>query len=280
MTSHQHSIIGLPRSGKTTFLAALWHLLDAGEVSSKFVLDKMVGDHTHLNTIVEAWRKCEEVPRTSMAAETKVSIHVREAASGRTAVLHFPDLSGESFEQQLSTRSCTTDYVEGFEGSGGILLFVTADRASDGMAILDVAPLAPGEEVVEQPEEYREWTPEMVSAQVNLVELMQFLQHFPFRRGIRRVAVVVSAWDVIAPPDLEPSHWLQRELPLLHQFLISNPGSFEFRVYGVSAQGGDVTSDQKGELVVKTPSTRISCIGPETAPHDLTSPIAWLMSSE
>ena len=232
------------------------------------------------NTIVEAWRKCEEVPRTSLAAEAKVSIHVREAASGQKAVLYFPDLSGESFERQLSTRLCTTDYVDGFEGSGGILLFVTANRASDGMTILDVAPLVPGEEVLDQPEEHREWVPEMVSTQVNLVDLLQFLQHQPFRRAVRRVAVVVSAWDVIETPALDPAHWLQRELPLLHQFLISNPGSFEFRVYGVSAQGGDVTSDRKGELVVKTPSTRISCVGPETDPHDLTSPIVWLMFSE
>lgn len=280
MTSFQHSIIGLPGSGKTTFLAALWHLLDANEVSSKFVLDKLVGDHTHLNTIVEAWRRCEEVPRTSMAAEVKVSIHVKETASGKKAVLHFPDLSGESFERQLSTRSCTPDYVGGFEGSGGILLFVTANGPSNGMTILDIAPLVPGEVVIEKPEEHREWTPEMVSTQVNLVDLLQFLQRLPFRPGIRRVAIVVSAWDVIQTPDLEPAYWLQRELPLLYQFLYSNPGSFEFRIYGVSAQGGDVTSDRKSDLVVKTPSTRIRCVGPETEPHDLTSPIAWLMSSE
>jgi hypothetical protein len=280
MTSLQHSIIGLPGSGKTTFLAALWHLLDAGEVSSKFVLDKLVGDHTHLNMIVDAWRRCEEVPRTSMAAEAKVSIHVRETATEQTAVLHFPDLSGESFERQLSTRSCTCEYVEGFEGSGGILLFVTADRSSDGMAILDVSSVIPGEDVLEQLEDHREWAPEMVSMQVNLVDLLQFLQYLPFRRGIRRVAVIVSAWDVVETPDLEPAHWLERELPLLYQFLISNPNSFEFQVYGVSAQGGDVKSDHKSELILKTPSTRISCIGPETDPHDLTSPIVWLMSSD
>jgi hypothetical protein len=278
VTSLQHTIIGLPRSGKTTFLAALWHLLNAREVSSKIVLDKLVGDHTHLNTIVEAWRKCEEVPRTSMAAETKVSIHVKEESSGRSAILHFPDYSGESFEQQLSTRSCTNEYVEGLDGSGGILLFVTADAPSEGMTIVDVAPLVPGQAVVEQSEDHRVWSPEMVSAQVNLVELLQFLQRLPFRRGLRRVAVVISAWDVIDSPNLEPANWLEREHPLLHQFLVSNDDCFEFRVYGVSAQGGDVTSGRRLELLEKTPSTRIICVGPETEPHDMTSPIVWLMS--
>ena len=30
-----HSIVGLPGSGKTTYLAAVWHVIDAGEVSTK-----------------------------------------------------------------------------------------------------------------------------------------------------------------------------------------------------------------------------------------------------
>lgn len=280
MTSQQHSIIGLPGSGKTTFLAALWHLIDAGEVSSKFILDKLVGDHSHLNAIVAAWRRCEEMKRTSMAAEAKVSIHVKEVATGNRAILHFPDLSGESFELQLSSRSCALEYVEGFEGNGGVLLFVTADKPSDGMSIVDTAPLIPGEPVAETAEAHRDWSHEMVSAQVNLVELLQFLQKKPFQQVIRRVAIIVSAWDVIQNHGLEPAQWLKRELPFLYQFLISNPECFHFQVYGVSAQGGDVKTEKRNELIEQTPSTRIQCVGPDTDPHDLTSPIAWLMSSE
>ena len=280
MTSLHHTIIGLPGTGKTTFLAALWHLLNAGEVSSKFVLDKLIGDHSHLDAIVAAWRRCEEVPRTSMAAEARVSIHVKEAATGKVAVLHFPDFSGESFELQLSSRSCSPEYVDGFKGPGGVLLFVTADRPSDGMSIVDIASLTPGEPVAEQPEDHTDWSPQMVPTQVNLVDLLQFLQRQPFQRTVRRIAVVVSAWDVVCADGLEPVQWLKRELPLLHQFLISNPESFVFQVYGVSAQGGDVKTEHRDELVMQTPSTRIQCIGPETDPHDLTSPIAWLMFSE
>ena len=246
MTSQQHSIIGLPGSGKTTFLAALWHLIDAGEVSSKFILDKLVGDHSHLNAIVAAWRRCEEMKRTSMAAEAKVSIHVKEVATGNKAILHFPDLSGESFELQLSSRSCSLEYVEGFEGGGGVLLFVTADRPSDGMSIVDTAPLIPGEAVPEKSEAHRDWSHQMVSAQVNLVELLQFLQTKPFQRVMRRVAVVVSAWDAVQNPGLEPAQWMERELPFLHQFLISNPECFHFQVY--ACQPKVATLKQKEEM--------------------------------
>src|SRR5271165_6669586 len=81
VTQMYHSIIGLPGTGKTTFLAALWHLIDAGEVSTRLVLDKLIGDHSYLNSIVEAWRRCEEVPRTSMAAEASVAVHLHEPAN-------------------------------------------------------------------------------------------------------------------------------------------------------------------------------------------------------
>jgi hypothetical protein len=272
-----HTIVGLPRSGKTTFLAATWHLIDAGEISTGLVLEKLVGDHQHLNTIVEAWRRCEEVPRTSMAAETSVSIHVREPATGRSAVLAFPDLSGESFERQVVMRTCRSAYVQGLEGEGGILLFVTADRGQDGLTVLDIASVLDGDTSSEEPGSIRKWTPDLIPEQVRLVELLQFLQRPPFRRGRRKLAVIVSAWDVLPEPSPSPEQWLCRELPFMHQFLATNSSSFESRVYGVSAQGGNVRSGDREVLARMIPSERIKCVGPDVANHDLTSPILWLM---
>jgi hypothetical protein len=273
-----HCIIGLPKTGKTTFLAALWHLIDAGEVSTKLTLDKLLGDHHHLNSIVEAWRKCEEVQRTSIAAETTVSIHFNETATGRGVALEFPDLSGESFEQQLSTRSCPESYVATLHNQGGILLFVTADRGLDGITIEDLAPVLRGAPESDRSSKRREWTPQVVPEAVRLVELLQFLQEAPFERRRRKVAVIVSAWDLVAESQTRPEEWLARELPLLHQFLAANPGSFESQIYGVSAQGGDVKGDRRAELLLMTPSERITCVGPETEHHDLTSPVLWLTS--
>lgn len=63
---------------------------------------------------------------------------------------------------------------------------------------------------------------------------------------------------------------------MLHQFLSANPETFEFRVYGVSAQGGDATGEGRAELLRQTPSERITCIGPEAVAHDLTAPLVWL----
>lgn len=279
MSTQLHSILGLPRSGKTTFLAALWHLLDAGEVSTKLVLDKLVGDHAYLNAITEAWRRCEEVPRTSMAAETVVTIYVHVPATGQKVALRFPDLSGESFKLQFATRACTADYVDSYNNPGGMLLFTSANRPSDGMTLADVGPaIADAEEALETTEASveAEWTADAVPEQVRLVDLLQFLQRPPFVRRQRRLAVIVSAWDEVLEPKPTPDQWIARELPLLHQFLANNPETFSVRTYGVSAQGGDVAGDQRMTLAKQTPSLRVRCVGVDTDPHDLTAPLVWL----
>lgn len=282
MITMQHTIIGMPGSGKTTYLAALWHLLTSNEVNSKFILNRLVGERSYLDKITEFWQKCEEVPRTSLAAETSISIEVKEYHSGKTAILNFPEFSGESFELQLASRKCKKDYVEGFDGGGGILLFVTADKVTDGMSIRDVAPVNSSEEIIEAPEDHKEWDHKMVPVQVNLVELLQFLQNKPFKILNRRLSIIISAWDVVEAQSsqLSPSIWLEREFPLLFQFLVNNQDYFDFRIFGISAQGGDVTNDLRYELAVKIPSKRITCIGEDTELHDLTSPIDWLMSKE
>jgi hypothetical protein len=277
-----HSIIGLPNSGKTTFLAALWHLIDSGEVSSKLTLDRLEGDHTYLNDIVDAWRKCEEVPRTPLEAETRVAIHVREPASGHQAVISFPDLSGESFELQVATRTCHSTYVENCNSSGGILLFVTANRAIEGVTIVELGPLVGGEDDAPPVVETQEWDSKKMPDQARVVELLQFLQRSPFALVRRRLVIIVSAWDVV--PDgatLAPIDWIEREMPLLHQFLVTNKNSFDARAFGVSAQGGIVKGEGEARkaLLEKTPSERITLAGGDSR-HDLTEPIIWLMRGE
>lgn len=277
MSNLTHSIIGLPGSGKTTFLAALWHLIDAGEVNTALTLDQLVGDHQYLNDIVEAWRRCERVPRTSAGSGISVAIHATDVSTDQKLTLNFSDLSGESFESQFANRSCLKSYVNAYEEEGGMLLFITADHSEDGMTILDVNAVLPEEsDANEQAGDVKEWSPEMVPTQVRLVDLLQFIQQKPFARRKRKLAVVISAWDVVPQPQSSPLEWLKRELPLLYQFLISNPESFDFKTYGISAQGGDVTGSRRQQMLQLMPSKRIICVEGTTSNSDLTAPLVWL----
>lgn len=288
MNALRHAILGLPRSGKTTFLAALWHVLDAGEIEPQLKLKRLVGNNKYLNMIVEAWRKCEPVPRTSAAAEETVSIYVEDKDKGGEIVLSFPDLSGESFERQFEYRSCPEEYVDGFENEGGILLFLSADRGLEGMRIVDVpgdaepvpstdvAEDAPADGEAAKEPDYPAWTPASVPEQAQLVDLLQMLQARPFRQTKRRLAVVISAWDVVTDAALSPAGWLDRERSLLSQYLRNNSESFEVQIYGLSAQGAGLSQENKDRLLAMTPSERIKCVTPTTISHDLTAPLVWL----
>ncbi len=281
MPEIHHTIIGLPSSGKTTFLAALWHLLTAGELNSQLEIETLKGgDSSYLDRIVETWRRCRRVSRTSLAEENTVLIYLRQPNRSGSFALSVNDLSGEAFRQSFATRTCSQGFVDGLNGSGGILLFVNANSPHQGVSILDA-----GHELVGDttgPTEVTEWTHDDVSEQAKLVDLLRCMGQAPFSGKLRKIAVIISAWDVVDAAIVTPEIWLKEEMPFLWQFLIANPGSFESSVYGVSAQGGDIgedddNSDVRDLLLQKIPSERIIVQKGSTTSSDLSQPILWLM---
>ena len=62
-------LIGLPETGKTTFLAALWQVVESDEVPGALRLEKLHGDREHLNKIRADWLCCSPMGRTIIAAE-------------------------------------------------------------------------------------------------------------------------------------------------------------------------------------------------------------------
>jgi hypothetical protein len=275
-----HTIIGMQGAGKTTYLAALWHLVNSNEIQTALVLDRLEGDANYLNEMVESWQKCEKVRRTSAAEDHPIVIYLKQRTTGVSVALNFTDLSGEKFEHQFAGRYCSPEYVAEVNGSGGVLLFVNADRAHKGVTIKDAQGLLDGEDNGNE----IEWQPSFVSEQAQLVDLLQCLQKAPFAQKKRRLAVIVSAWDVV-PNRNSANDWLLHEMPFLAQFLSTNQHSFETKMWGVSAQGGVLMADAQGkildtkvrtELLRQTPSNRIRCVSSESASSDITLPLCWL----
>ena len=77
---------------------------------------------------------------------------------------------------------------------------------------------------------------------------------------------------------MSPEDWVKRDLSLLYQFLLTNPDRFSCRVYGVSAQGGDVTDPAtRTRLLAMVDATdRIEVSGIGVNGNDLSAPIAWV----
>jgi len=287
----RHGVVGLPKSGKTTFLAALWHLVTADEVDVGLVCRSMRGDASYLTKIAECWRRCESMERTRSLTAAYVTLQLTDASNGMEFDLCFPDIAGESFDNQLMTRQLERAHADWLEHAGGTLLFLSADARPDGQRLGELDGLL---DVAENDQATREesthlseisatdadagWTSKMMTEQAKLVELLQITQRLDGRDLRRRIAVVISAWDLIDSEGLSPEAWLERERPLLWQFIASNCTDFEARVFGVSAQGGqvEVTAERDALLDKSSPSERIVCVNGEIRDHDLTRPIRWL----
>lgn len=291
-------IIGLPASGKTTFLAAFWHVIEAEEIECRIRLDSYEGELSYLNEISEAWRSFQKVPRTSQRGDVDVVMLVQDRTSGEQARIFFPDLAGETFDQQIETRRSRPAFVKGLEEDDGIMLFISANVRQDSVTINELNAQLPPEE---QPGQVAapqaepagdaashehageiapvEWQRRHIPVQVRIVQILSDLGRAPFAPRRRALAIIISAWDLVASMQMSPEEWLASHHPLVHQYLQTNADSFDAAIFGLSAQG--VRLDDDGAVAQASeqlPSHRISVIGDGEEGHDITVPISWLMA--
>lgn len=278
--------MGLPASGKTTFLAALWHLVEANETPCRLSFAGGGGDYSYLNMIAEAWRSFRAVPRTSQVGDKDVTIQLVDSVTGVTGQAFFPDLAGETFDRQVEDRICKPEFIEALTLNRGVLFFINADVKEDALSINEFnARMPPDASVASEAGQgnaearLREWTPQDMPEQVKIVQLLSDLIRPPFIPARRRIAVMISAWDIVREMQLSPSDWLALHLPLVEQFLRANQDYFEAQIYGVSAQGVRLEDDQAiNEVARRSPSQRIQIVSQVEEGHDITEPLVWLMS--
>jgi hypothetical protein len=285
MTERSVVIIGLPASGKTTFLAALWHLVTERDVNTVLRFGGLnVGDAAHLNAIAARWRDAKRQDRTAIAGNRMVSMKLLDE-TGAPLRVTFPDVPGEAYRRMWEERDCEEEIVS-FLRAPGVLLFIHADEIRAPKWVVDEVALshALGLDVPEG--DVAPWHPRLAPTQVQLVDLLQLLSLPPLGVGPRRLAVMLSAWDTAKGEGLSPADYVSAKLPLLDQYLRRGADAWISRTYGLSAQGGEYDPvDAAAERVpaaeelrnLDRASTRIQLIGPVPEMHDLTEPLAWLM---
>ncbi|WP_158799417.1 hypothetical protein [Pedobacter sp. L105] len=290
--------IGLPNSGKSSFIGALWHVVESGEIDSLYSITVQPDDREYLNSLRSSFLDCKSVERTKTESVKKIELEIKDNTNGQVMNFVFPDLSGETYESQFEYRKLTIDYIDQVSGCNSIMLFVNPDFIKKGHLILNVDEMLdfkdssnnleindkgniPGKQMKEDAEV--KWTPKLCQSQVVLVDLLQIIS-----KNIKlpcKINIIVSAWDVIVNlpdfgvPKLTPSEWFIEELPMLFQYLISNAEAFPHKVFGVSAQGGIYSEEDDENLELQgklKQSERIIVQSEKSVTHDITVPLKWL----
>lgn len=288
MAERQHHIVtvGLPASGKTTFLAALWHLVCKSDVETRLKFAGLRrGDKTYLNEIADLWRDGRIQERTVLLGDRVVTIDLVDH-TGTEVHLEFPDIAGETFRQMWEKRDCDPTVAEMLQ-EGNVLLFIHPDTIKPLVRVVTIAAMAAdcgiqdGNDKTAVP-----WNPEFAPTQVQIVSLLSMLREpsLDKTRGTRRLAVMLSAWDKVQTQGLTPAQYLKRDLPFLHQYLRQAADGWEWRVYGVSAQGGPydkadekIRSEAAIAILDLEPSQRIQLVHDDRTSPDLTEPLEWLI---
>ncbi len=266
---------GLPSSGKSTYIGALWHCVTSGEVKTSLVYDGLPDDRQHLNKLSRKWLQCEEISHTRLEENEQPEIKFR--ISEERINITFPDHSGEIWSNLWESRHCSKQLIDLASETIGILLFIHADTIKHPISVVDVVEQA--EAIGEDLDDEKEvpYSPELAPTQVKLVDILQSLASEPFRLSNRRLSIILSAWDLVEAENIAPAVFLKKNLPLLAQYLYNNSQFPEWNIYGVSALGGDLQKDIEVLKKLSQQSERIKVIDGQNQSHDLTRPILWLM---
>lgn len=276
MSEKKVSFIGLPSSGKTTFLAALWYYINSQENECDLTLDGYKKNYQHLNSIQEQWVEGNPVNRTPLDSNQSAILNLKSNSSGEQFILSIPDLSGEEFEQQIANSKLRKEVFESINDSCGLMLFISANKSDRDIYFheIDNLPYLSTDNA-----ELSSWDYHLIPTQVKLVQLLQSIICFPFTKKYHKLAIMISAWDIALKRGVSPEKWLEQEYPMLHQFLNSNTDVFSSKIYGVSAQGGDLNDSSVKEKLISMfeASERIICADNTSCSNDITQPLAWII---
>lgn len=266
------AFVGLASTGKTTYLAALWNSLQETVGDHSLRLASYPQSAAYLKAIHERWLKGEPVGHTPRDGGEHIRLDVE--IDGRSLVLDVPDLSGESFEEMVVSRQIDTVVDDLLTAAAGILVFAHPDHLRTRITIAEARKMGATIPVSTEPARTPPMDRRKLPGELHIVDLLQAIRlrcRDVAAPGGARVAILVSAWDLLRPEGLSPANWVTNRMPMLHSYLSCNYTN-AYRIFGVSAQGGPAGL----EMAEKDPSGKARVFEPDGEEHgDVAGPIVW-----
>ncbi|MGI2192713.1 hypothetical protein ACRN9V_14840 [Shewanella baltica] len=270
---------GLPSSGKTTFMAALGYLLENDEVEKEFELTGLPAERRFFNELADRWLRCEPMLRTKVSSSDKIRMNIKN--KDLHISVEMPDFSGETWEQLWSEHEIDNQLVAELEKNPSIVIFIQSDYVQAPMLLTDQSEMINCKEPISSVESLVPWEPtKHVPTQAIVVDLLRKISSFITRaHRDTKLVIVLSAWDTIRH-HITPELFIEREMPLLHQYLNCRFDFNHFAIFGVSAQGGDLGDEAVAEklLYEDNPSMRVKVVNNGVENSDLTRILSWLVS--
>lgn len=284
-------VLGESHSGKTVYGAQLFGRLRHTEASLELI--QQPDDILLLKHAFESLQVGQTPNHTSSSTNGVLRFPLRLRKDGSEHQVVWPDYGGEQFQKILTSRLLEPLWVERVKEASGVLLLIRPSRTRINPDVLQRA-LSVKDEGYETSEDQE---PLGLPLDSQYVEMLQLLMHL---RGISRkprynwpLMVLLTCWDELEDADLQPVGLLQKNLPLLYQYLQGAWDQEHYQVMGLSALGrslkGKDPSDDSWkpavagsevfdeEFIDLTPQKMGYLVQEGEKTSDLTLPLAWLM---
>jgi hypothetical protein len=265
----------MPQTGKSTFLGALWALVQSpleGSVSEA----SFSGDRSYIQRLAEQVARGEEIDRTGVDTNEAMSVELEFESLGSADVL-IPDTSGESLRVLVEQHLWHPRLRAACEEATAIALCVHPARLRVPQPISLLAGLG-GEDGAAAPEPVAFDVHEHAATAAELIDVFENVTELCRERWPIRLAVIVSAWDRV-DGEATPLEWLRTRLPAVLATIESNPDIAALEVFGVSAQGGPL--DSRDDLLARGEiCDRVYACDRDGRAVSLVAPVRWAIFGE
>lgn len=231
-------IAGLPDAGKSTYLGALWYIINndinKDNMSLKVSPNNPPENLEQLSILSNRWLKVEDMDRTSTDVPSNISINLVSQKGGEELTLEVPDFRGESI-RQIITQNQPKELDEWCERAD-TMLYMMSDIAPGFFA--DDYQTDEDEEGDEEKKETS--VPEFEIKKMSAAaQNMLILRYLAEKKRFKKAVICLTAWDRIIDtyPNKTPEDYVRESSPALFNFIKFHYPEVIF--FGLSAQGSE-----------------------------------------
>jgi hypothetical protein len=266
-------LAGLPATGKSTYITALWAIEKDGKSGHLLSCDGLPSESSYIDGMRDNWMVLKEVRRTSFAEPQEILLPMKNRRTDTKIDLTLPDFKGEVFLKILD-NVVSEDISKWCDKTFGVLFMLNLGGCSPEMLQEQVSdtvmPRVELEKVV--------MTTDDITPAIKNVLLLKYLFN---KIGDCPIAICFSQWDIVDCDDgINIDEWVRENHPCVYNFVTEHFSNY--RYYGVSAQGADygkLNEQQSDELAAKTTQKKRAYVySSDKKSFDITEPIDFIIS--
>lgn len=264
-------LAGLPATGKSTYITALWAVEKDGKSGHLLTCDGMPSESSYIDSMRENWMVQKEVRRTAFAEPQEIVLPMKSCQTGEKINLSLPDFKGEIF-QRILDNAVSKEIDEWCDKSSGILFMLNLGGSSPQMLQEEVSgatkPKVDLEKVV------------MTSSDIDpAIQNVLLLKYLYDRMYDCPIAICFSSWDATdCNEEKSIDEWVVENHPCIYNYVKEHFSTFKY--YGISAQGadyGELDENSGDELAEKTTQKERAFVYTDKKSFDITEPIDFLI---